>query len=170
LSQAALPLPGLLALALSACHPAPGPADAPNTSAAAEAPSANAAAAAAPTSGQIQRQIAATEAPPPPAPVAARAGERRCGWLSNPTPGNWWLFDGHGEWILAVQGGYQAPGMDDMPDMSTAGWEETNGPHGYGCACMRLTVDPATRQVTRIADAMPKPLKQCRADPRLPRP
>jgi hypothetical protein len=97
-------------------------------------------------------------------------GERRCGWLHNVTPGNWWLFDGHGEWILATQGGFQAPGMDEMPDMTTLGWVELNGHYGYGCACMTLTVDTATRQVTRIASAKPQPLKQCRADRSLPRP
>ena len=43
---------------------------------------------------------------------AQRAPERRCGWLQNPTPANWWLVDRDGEWILGVQGGYQAPGMD----------------------------------------------------------
>jgi hypothetical protein len=100
----------------------------------------------------------------------AGGGERRCGWLSNPTPGNWWLFDGHGEWILATQGSEPAPGMEDMPDMSIAGWVETNGHYGYGCACMTISYDPATHRVTRIADAKPKPLKQCRADKGLPRP
>lgn len=179
-------LAGLLVLGLPACSPAPDRADAPNSSAAAAAAApANAAVAAPepapapapgseakglPTSGQIQREIVAAEGGPPPAPAAARVSARRCGWLSNPTPGNWWLFDGHGEWILGVQGGYRAPGLEDMPDMSTAGWEETNGHYGYGCACMTLTVDPATRQVTRIANAKPKPLKQCRADRGLPRP
>jgi hypothetical protein len=28
-------------------------------------------------------------------PAAAR--EQRCGWLVNPTPGNWWLIDRQGE-------------------------------------------------------------------------
>jgi hypothetical protein len=110
-----------------------------------------------------------------PAPaVAARAsasakGVRRCGWLSNPTPANWWLTDSQGQWILGTQGGDQAPGMDDMPDMSTAGWVETNGHYGYGCACMTIDSD-SEGKVTRIADASPKPLKQCQADRKLPKP
>ena len=103
------------------------------------------------------------------AAAGAQNGERRCGWLSNPTPANWWLTDRDGEWILAAQGGEQAPGMDEMPDMSSAGWVETNGHYGYGCACMTITHDPATRRVTRIADAEPRPLSQCRSDRRLPR-
>jgi len=100
---------------------------------------------------------------------AQRAPERRCGWLQNPTPANWWLVDRDGEWILGVQGGYQAPGMDEMPDMSTRGWVRTNGYYGYGCACMRVTTDRRSGRVTRLYSASPVPLRQCRADRRLPR-
>jgi len=96
--------------------------------------------------------------------------QTRCGWLVNPTPANWWLNDRDGEWTLAVQGGYQAPGMDEMPDMTTRGWVETNGHYGHGCACMRVTTNARTRQVTRILSARPVPLRQCAADRRLPRP
>jgi hypothetical protein len=60
--------------------------------------------------------------------------------------------------------------MDDMPDMSTAGWVETNGHYGHGCACMTIAHDPATRVTRRVADPEPKPLDQCRADKALPRP
>jgi len=95
--------------------------------------------------------------------------QRRCGWLDNPTPANWWLTDRDGEWLIGAQGGYQAPGMDDMPDMTTRGWVETNGHYGYGCACMDVAVDRRARRITRIARAMPLPLRQCRADRRLPR-
>ena len=95
--------------------------------------------------------------------------ERRCGWLHNPTPANWWLVDRDGEWLIGAQGGYQAPGMDDMPDMTTRGWESTNGNYGYGCACMDVATDRASRRVTRVGSATPLPLRQCQADPRLPR-
>ncbi len=112
----------------------------------------------------------AASATPPARPAAAAAkGERRCGWLVNPTPANWWLTDRDGQWILGTQGADQAPGMDEMPDLSTAGWIETNGHYGYGCACMTITADRGGR-VTRIADARPRPLEQCRADRNLPRP
>ena len=105
-----------------------------------------------------------------PAPGTAAVTARRCGWLHNPTPGNWWLTDRAGEWILATQGGRQADGMDEMPDMSAHEWQEVNGHYGYGCACLTLTADPATREVTRVARPEPKPLAQCRADGALPRP
>ena len=102
--------------------------------------------------------------------AAAPGGtERRCGWLVNPTPANWWLTDRHGEWLIGAQGGYQAPGMDKMPDMTTRGWVRTNGHYGHGCACLDVSVDRAARRVTRIVRATPVPLRQCRADRRLPR-
>lgn len=114
---------------------------------------------------------AAAEAPAPRAAAVAAAPKpaRRCGWLVNPTPANWWLTDRDGQWILGTQGSDQAPGMDEMPDMSTAGWVETNGHYGHGCACMTITAD-AEGKVTRVADAEPKPLKQCQADRKLPKP
>ncbi|MFN3498292.1 MAG: DUF4087 domain-containing protein, partial [Pannonibacter indicus] len=31
---------------------------------------------------------------------ASAAPENRCGWIVNPTPGNWWLTDRDGDWIL----------------------------------------------------------------------
>lgn len=137
------------------------------------------------SSNQADRQETAAKAAPAPPAAAAPASTtaaartagaapaeeaRRCGWLSNPTPGNWWLTDRDGQWVLGTQGGEQAPGLDETPDMSTAGWVETNGHYGYGCACMTMTHDPATRRVTRIADVEPKPLGQCRADRALPPP
>jgi hypothetical protein len=97
------------------------------------------------------------------------ATQRRCGWIDNPTPANWWLTDRDGEWLIGAQGGYQAPGMDNLPDMSTRGWVRTNGHYGYGCGCMEVTVDRAARRITAIARATPLPLRQCRADRRLQR-
>lgn len=100
---------------------------------------------------------------------AQRAPERRCGWLQNPTPANYWLVDRDGEWTLSAQGGYQAPGMDEhLVDMTTRGWVRTNGSYGYGCACMRVTTDRRSGRITRLFSATPVPLRQCRADRRLP--
>ena len=105
------------------------------------------------------------------APSQTPAGaERRCGWLANPTPANYWLNDRDGEWTLSAQGGYRAPGMDEMPDMTTNGWVETNGSYGYGCACMTVRTDRRTMRVTRLYSATPVPLRQCRNDRCLSRP
>ena len=100
----------------------------------------------------------------------AGATERRCGWIHNPTPANWWLVDREGEWLMAAQGGYQAPGMDHLPDMSAGEWVRTNGYYGYGCACLKVATDRRAKRITRIASATPLPLRHCRIDRRLPKP
>ncbi len=103
--------------------------------------------------------------------TSAAAAEKRCGWLENPTPANWWLVDKDNSWTLSTQGSPPVPGLDEMPDMSTRGWVVTNaGMHGYGCACLDLEIDPRTREVTRIVAARPLPLKRCKADRALPAP
>lgn len=63
-------------------------------------------------------------------PVGSHAAEEnRCGWFSNPTPGNAWLTDRDGEWTISVQGGYQAIG--DWPEFKPKDWKITNsGEHG----------------------------------------
>jgi len=109
------------------------------------------------------------------APVAAEPGsERRCGWLVNPTPVNYWLVDRdtrwNGGWLISAQGGYRAPGADEMRGMDTRGWVSTNGHYGYGCACMRVKTDRRRMLITRIYSANPVPIAQCRGDRRLPKP
>ena len=88
--------------------------------------------------------------------------ETRCGWFSNPTPANASLHDREAEWIIGVQGGYQAEG--DWPDFSSGQWVETNGHYGYGCACMRVRVDRRTQRVIEIESARVRPLSVCRRD------
>jgi hypothetical protein len=96
--------------------------------------------------------------------------ERRCGWLHNPTPANWWLEDRAGQWVLGTQGSDQVPGMENLPDMAARGWVRTNGYHGYGCACLTLETERRGQTVKRVVSGTPVPLRQCRADRRLPRP
>ncbi len=159
-----VPLGAALAILLMASGCSPGSAPEGNGQ---EAP-AEAAAETGTETAEAEAQQPAAE-PVRTAAASPAKGARRCGWLSNPTPANWWLTDAQGQWIIGTQGGEQAAGMDEMPDMSTAGWVETNGHYGYGCACMTITAD-ADRRVTRIADAQPRPLKQCQADRKLPKP
>jgi len=104
-------------------------------------------------------------------PVVAGATtpiERRCGWFENPTPGNATLTDRDGEWDIGTQGGHQADG--DWPEFADAQWVDTNGHHGYGCACLSVTTDPQARTVLSIHKAIARPLAICRADPRLHEP
>ena len=100
---------------------------------------------------------------------AQAAPERRCGWLVNPSPGNWWLTDRDGEWVLSSQGGPEMPGMRLIPDMTTRGWVATNGYYGHGCACLTLDTAPG-RRVLRITAVQPLPLARCQADRALPAP
>jgi len=95
--------------------------------------------------------------------------EKRCGWFSNPTPANAWLDDKDGTWIISVQGGYEAKG--DLPDIPDDQWVKTNvGSYGYGCACMKVTVDFKARRILKIVEATAKPLSACRKDPALKEP
>lgn len=103
------------------------------------------------------------------APVSAQAAERRCGWLDNPTPANWWLTDRQGEWIISTQGGEEASGMEHIPDISDRQWVKTNGWHGYGCACLTVDVNRRDKRITRILSGTELPLRTCRNDRALPR-
>src|SRR4051794_21510432 len=95
------------------------------------------------------------------ASAAGSGAERRCGWLFNPTPANWWLIDRHGQWILSEQGGYHAPGLDEMPDMARAGWVSTNvGSYGYGCACLEVVLDRKHGRIARLIGAEQLPLSR----------
>jgi hypothetical protein len=105
------------------------------------------------------------------APPTRGAAAERCGWIVNPTPGNWSLVDRDGSWEIAAQGGYHAEGMDRIPDLSARDWTVTNGSsYGYGCGCMRVAADARRQRVARILAVRQKPLGACRADPRLKRP
>lgn len=90
--------------------------------------------------------------------------ETRCGWFSNPTPANVWLFDRDGEWTIGVQGGHQVEGDWAWPDFKPRQWVRTNVNYGYGCACLRLRVNKETRNVLEIKSARARPLSACRQD------
>lgn len=95
--------------------------------------------------------------------------EVRCGWVSNPTPANWWLNDKDGEWTIGVQGGYQASGAA-LPDFGKK-WIVTNsGGHGYGCGCITATTDKKEMRILKISKATVRPLSACRKDKNLKEP
>ncbi|UBF25473.1 DUF4087 domain-containing protein [Kovacikia minuta CCNUW1] len=99
---------------------------------------------------------------------SSSAVEKRCGWLQNPTPANWWLIDRDGTWTISVQGGYRARGMDTIPDLSQREYIATNGSYGYACACMDVTANRRTMRITHIYKTKQLPLRTCRRDPALP--
>ena len=89
--------------------------------------------------------------------------EHICGWFDNPTPSNVWLIDRHAQWTIGIQGGYQAQG--EWPQFPRDKWVITNaGSYGYGCACLKVTLDKARHRVIRIYEGEAKPLKTCRRD------
>ena len=90
------------------------------------------------------------------------AAETRCGWFVNPTPANAWLNDAAGEWVIGVQGGFQAEG--DWPDFDPDQWVNTNVNYGYGCACMNVTTNRKAKRITRIISSRARPLSVCRKD------
>lgn len=88
--------------------------------------------------------------------------ETRCGWFTNPTPANAWLYDSQRQWIISIQGGYEAEG--DWPDIPRKQWVVTNVHYGYGCACLRVIVDRKTSKVIKIVSSSARPLSVCRRD------
>jgi Protein of unknown function (DUF4087) len=96
--------------------------------------------------------------------------ETRCGWIVNPTPGNWWLSDADEDWIMMVQGGDGgAPGMELIPDLTLGDWVPVNGSYGYGCACMEVETDGVDR-ILKITGVTQLALQKCIADPALTAP
>lgn len=95
--------------------------------------------------------------------------ENRCGWYSNPTPGNHWINDKDGEWIIGTQGGSQAEG-DYPPEFSDDQWVKTNGNYGYGCVCLRVIVDRKEKRIVKVISGNAKPISACRNDPALSEP
>ncbi|HWU63897.1 MAG TPA: DUF4087 domain-containing protein [Ensifer sp.] len=95
----------------------------------------------------------------------------RCGWVSNPTPGNWYLSDSDGDWTLATQGGdEEAMGMDVIGDISAGDYQATNGNYGYACGCMKVRDDPATMRILEVFSFRQSRLAKCVNDPNLPSP
>lgn len=101
--------------------------------------------------------------------LPANASETRCGWLQNPTPANWWLKDKDGTWTISAQGGYQARGMDNIPNIDDKEYIRTNGYYGYGCACLRVSTDRNRMRITKIDSGQQLPLRTCREDRNLPK-
>jgi hypothetical protein len=95
--------------------------------------------------------------------------ERRCGWLSNPSPGNWDFVDRDGTWELTTQGEEGAiAGLPEDRPQGRRWWVETrSGGYGYGCMCLDLQVDRPARRILGITSGKALPLSRCRTDKKL---
>ena len=101
--------------------------------------------------------------------LPAQAAERRCGWLHNPTPGNYWLTDRDGSWTLLTQGSDVEPtGIENLPDLSAGEYVRTNGNYGYACACMSVDVDLAENRIIALHSVEQIALARCTNDAALP--
>lgn len=95
--------------------------------------------------------------------IAGKGFEKRCGWFENPTPSNAWLNDREGQWIIGVQGGYQAQG--DWPSFQPHQWVRTNAvSYGYGCACLQVKVNSKSHKIIQIKSSKAQSLQVCRRD------
>lgn len=101
--------------------------------------------------------------------MPGQTDEVRCGWIENPTPGNWFLTDRDGNWTIAAQGAEQPLGMDLLPDFTAGEWvaSDARGSYGYGCGCVTMRDDKAEKKVLALLKVRQKPLNDCRADPAL---
>jgi hypothetical protein len=99
--------------------------------------------------------------------ASASAGEYRCGWLENPTPGNIWLTDSVASWTISTQGGYQIKDkyLKLLPKTHDNEFVRTNGHYGYSCACINMKTDKKTKRVSKIySKGKSLLLKQCLED------
>ncbi len=104
---------------------------------------------------------------------AHAAPANRCGWIVNPTPGNWWLTDKDGDWILSTQGQEtDVPGMDLIPDLTEHDFVATNGSYGHACGCMKVDTDAGgdMKTITAIYSFKQLPIGTCSKDKSLPKP
>jgi hypothetical protein len=88
----------------------------------------------------------------------------RCGWFDNPSPQNATLTDRQAQWLISEQGSHSAQGTWPPPFTKGQQVRYGIGSYGYGCACMKVTVDQDQRRIMRIVSTQAKPLAQCRRD------
>ena len=94
--------------------------------------------------------------------------DTRCGWIHNPTPGNHWLIDADGLWIISVQGGHQAEG--DLKYPPDDQFVDTNRSYGYFCGCVNVLKVDDKNKISKFDNASSKLLKTCLKDEDLPAP
>lgn len=101
--------------------------------------------------------------------AAAQSTERRCGWIDNPTPANWWIEDRDAAWLLFKQGdlSVSSNGFLDLPAAASRFGEEWvnlndfNG-YGYGCGCVEgQFLDGIAVSIEAME---PLPLARCEVD------
>ena len=96
--------------------------------------------------------------------------ETRCGWIDNPTPANYWITDSEATWIMSVQGGFQAQGLDELAYPDQKEYVKRNGNYGYWCGCVSVVSRRSDHHILKIMSSRAKKLRDCLQDPNLPNP
>jgi Protein of unknown function (DUF4087) len=86
--------------------------------------------------------------------------ETRCGWVSK-SGKSWYLTDKQSVWVMRKTGEPRPPWLDNLPDLNEGGWREPEEGFGYGCGCLQVTVDKASRRVTDIVGGTSVPYSDC---------
>lgn len=97
------------------------------------------------------------------------AARNICGWIDNPTPGNYWITDSVGEWTISAMNGYHAQG-DVAPQDDDNEFVKTNGYYGYYCGCVKATTTDSRahgRRIAKIFSSRVLPLSKCLNDAKL---
>ncbi|WP_373891099.1 DUF4087 domain-containing protein [Klebsiella variicola] len=95
------------------------------------------------------------------------AKENRCGWLENPTPGNYWLTDKDGDWTISTQEKEGPKEMEYLVGFPSKEFINTNNSYGYGCGCILSEASKESKEITRIFNFKALPLRVCKTDPSL---
>ncbi|WP_203141921.1 DUF4087 domain-containing protein [Marinobacter mangrovi] len=93
-----------------------------------------------------------------------RAQEYRCGWLDNPSPGNYWLIDRDAVWVIAEQGGKRAENSEFLTPTDESEFVNMNHGYGYSCACISAETDENHHSVNSIIFYKQLPLIRCNTD------
>ncbi|MFN8846275.1 MAG: DUF4087 domain-containing protein [Bdellovibrionales bacterium] len=88
--------------------------------------------------------------------------QKRCGWVASFSPGNWDFTDREGQWQMALQGVFEARGLN------FEGYENdeelVGGPQKKFCACFKARVDKKKKHILEIKEIKNLPLNKCRTD------
>lgn len=96
------------------------------------------------------------------------AAEQHCGWLENTKTGYWSLADSEGRWAIAQGVTYKARGFNLIGDIYLSEYAPLNRYFGAACACMDVSVNDITGQITRVVSYKAMPMSFCKADKTLP--
>ncbi len=93
--------------------------------------------------------------------LGAAQAEMRCGWISRSGKQNWYLTDKQSVWVMRKQGEARPSWMDNMPDLREGGWREPEEGFAFGCGCLEVTIDKASRRVTDLVAGTSIPYSDC---------